>query len=248
MKFIQISDLKKIIKSDSVIAIGGFTINRKPIKIIEEILRSDSKNLEIFTLAGALDIDLLLIKNKIKKISAAYVGYEGLGISQLMRKAVESKRIRFEDLTEILYYLRLKAGATGVEFIPTESIINSDIFKINGACKEIISPYTGKKLCAIKALNPDFCIIHAQKADEKGNILIDEPDFSEKEMAQASKIRIFSVEEKVKKLELREITIQGRFIDYIIVSRGGAYPTGCKGYYNPDIKKILNFLENGKSE
>jgi len=246
MKQIQLSDIDKIIKSNSTIAIGGFTINRKPIAIIKEIAKSNIKNLHIYTLAGALDIDLLVEKFKVKKISAAYVGYEGLGFSKIVRNAVESKNLIFEDLTEILYYLRLKAGAIGVPFIPTKSIINSDIFKINSACKKIKNPFGKENLCGVKAINPDFCIIHAQKADKLGNILIDEPDFSEKEMAQASKTRVFSVEE-IGKLKPHEITISNKFVDYVVIAKKGSYPTGCKNHYAPDIKNILKHIEkNGK--
>ena len=242
MKIIQLNQIKDIITSNSTIAIGGFTINRKPISIIKEIAESDTNNLSLYTLAGSLDIDLLVEKSKVKKVMAAYVGYEGLGISKIVRHAVESGGIIFEDLTEILYYLRLRGGAAGVPFIPTSSIIKSDIFKINPACKKIKDPFTKEELCAVQSINPDFSIIHAQKADRDGNILIDEPDFCEKEMAQASKIRIFSVEKIVRKLKPREITIPSQFVDYIIPVKKGAYPTRCYKNYSPDIKYILNHL------
>lgn len=242
MKIIQLNQIKDLIKSNSTVAIGGFTINRKPIAIIKEIAESDAKNLALYTLAGSLDVDLLVEKSKVAKIMAAYVGYEGLGTSKIVRYAVESEQIIFEDLTEILYYLRLKAGATGVPFIPTSSIIKSDIFHVNSSCKKIKNPFTGSELCGVKAINPDFSIIHAQKADRFGNILIEEPDFCEKEMAQASKIRIFSVEKIVNRLKSSEITIPGQFVDYIIPVKRGAYPTGCYKNYLPDIKNILNYL------
>jgi len=239
MKYINLSDIRRIIKSNSTIAIGGFTINRKPISIIKEIVKSNINNLNLYVLAGSLDIDLLIESSKVKKVSAAYVGYEGLGFSKTIRDYVESGKVIFEDLTEILYHLRLKAGAMGVPFIPTESIISSDIFKINPACKKIKNPFDKKIFCGVKAINPDFCIIHAQKADKFGNILIDEPNFSEKEMAQASKISIFSVE-KIGKIKPHEVTIPSEFVNYIIINKKGAYPTGCKNYYSPDIKNILN--------
>lgn len=248
MKIIELSDIKEIIKSNSTIAIGGFTINRKPIAIIKEISKSDVDNLSLYTLAGSLEVDLLIEKSKVKKVSAAYVGYEGLGISQITRNAVESGKIIFEDLTEILYYLRLKAGALGVNFIPTKSLINSDIPKVNPACKKAECPFTGEPICEISSIHPDFCIIHAQKADKFGNILIDEPDFSEKEMAQASKIKIFSVEE-IGELKPCEITIPSEFVDYVVVAKNGASPTGCKGHYPINIKEIIKYLEkNGNKK
>ncbi len=242
MKQIKLSDIKRIIKSNSTIAIGGFTINRKPVKIIKEIAESDIKNLSLYLLAGSIDVDLLVEKSKVKKISAAYVGYEGLGLSKFTRKAVESGEVLFEDLTEILYYFRLKAGAKKIPFLFTESIVNSDISKVNSAC-EIISEEKKVSKCKIKSINPDFCIIHAQKADSFGNIFIEEPDFSEKEMAESSKVRIFSVEE-ICNLKPEEITIPKNFVDFIVEVKNGAHPTGCKNYYGPDIKKLVEYLKN----
>ena len=64
MKIIQLNQIKEIIKSNSIIAIGGFTINRKPISIIKEIAGSDAKNLSLYILAGSLDVDLLVEKSK----------------------------------------------------------------------------------------------------------------------------------------------------------------------------------------
>jgi len=44
-----------------------FTINRKPISIIKELSQSSIKNLELYTLGGSLEIDLLVEKFKVKK-------------------------------------------------------------------------------------------------------------------------------------------------------------------------------------
>lgn len=243
MEVIKKEKIKDILKSNSVVAIGGFTLNRKPIEIVNEICKSNLNNFHIYTLGGSMDVDLLLKKNKIKKISAAYVGYEGLGISKLLRENVEKQKVEFEDMTEIIYYFRLKAGAKKIPFLTTESVVNSDILKINSACEEVIEKNSGKKLCKISSINPDFCIIHAQKADREGNIVIEEPDFSEKEMARASKVRIFSVE-KICEINPKEITIPKEFVDYVIVCENGAYPTACKNNYSMDVKKIMEYLEN----
>jgi len=240
MKRIELSEIKEIIKSNSTIAIGGFTINRKPMAIINEIVNSEIKDLHLYLLAGAIDVDKLV--GKTNKISAAYVGYEGLGLSNATRNAVETGRVIFEDLTEILYYYRLKAGSKEVPYLLTESIVNTDIININSGCS-LIKDNFGKTKCKIEVINPDFCLIHAQKADKEGNILIDEPDFCEKEMAKASKISIFSVEE-IGKIAKEKITIPKEDVDYLIISKNGASPTGCKNYYLPNINKIIKFIKN----
>ncbi len=242
MKFIELGEVKNIVKPNSTIAIGGFTINRKPLSIIKEIIKNKKiKDLNLFLLAGSIDVDLMVRESKVSKISAAYVGYEGLGLSKITRKAIESKKILFEDLTEIIYYFGLKAGAENKPFLLTESVINSDILKINSYCQKIF--LDGKKFCKIEKINPDFSFIHAQKVDAQGNILLEEPDFCEKEMAKASKTTIFSVEE-VGTICKEHITIPKEDVDYVVVCKKGAYPTGCKNFYGPNIKEILKFIGN----
>ncbi len=241
MKFIELSKIKGIIKSGSTIAVGGFTINRKPIAAIKQIADSDADNLSIFTLAGSLDVDLLLKSNKLKKIMAAYVGYEGLGLSHFVRKNVESGNVEFEDLTEILYYYRLKAAAENKDSLITEAITYTDIVKINSACEVISDIKTGTSVTQIKALHPDICLIHAHKVDSKGNVYIADADFSEKEMAKASKITVVTVEEQD---EIPEITISAEDIDYIVVLPGSAKPTECMPNYAADIPKIMELMKN----
>lgn len=241
MEIIELSKIKDVIKSDSLIAIGGFTINRKPISVIKEICNSQISNLHLYFLAGSIDVDMLIEKSKVSKISAAYVGYEGLGLSQITRRAVESGEVLFEDLTEILYYYGLKAGAERFPYLITDAIKNTDIMSVNSACDRIIEEEGVR--CKINAINPEYCIIHAQKADKEGNIMISEPDFCEREMAQASKVTIFSVEE-IGQIGPKDITIPKEHVNYIVVSKGGAHPTGCKDHYLPDIKEIVGNLQN----
>lgn len=243
MRIIDISEVKDIVQSGNLIAVGGFTINRKPIKILKEISESKLENLSIFTLAGSIDVDLMLINKKLKKIFAAYVGYEGLGISKILRDFVENKKVEFEDLTEILYHFSLKAGANDLKYLPTKSILNTDIMKISSLCEEI--SINGEKFCGVKAINPDVCIIHAQRADKEGNIFIDGPLFSELEMAMASKKTIFSVEE-IGELNSDKIAIPKEFVDYVVHLKKGAAPTTCNGFYSPEISSIRGFMKDGK--
>jgi glutaconate CoA-transferase subunit A len=119
--------------------------------------------------------------------------------------------------------------------------LHTDIFKISSLCEKI--SFLGEDFCAIKAVNPDICIIHAHKSDNEGNISIIGPDFSEIEMAQASKITIFSIEE-IGNLNSNEITIPKDFVNYVILAKNGAFPTGCNGFYPPNIKKIEEIRKN----
>ena len=41
----------------------------------------------------------------------------------------------------------------------------------SSACEEVACPYTGERLLAAPAIRPDVCVIHAEAADEQGNVM-----------------------------------------------------------------------------
>ena len=69
--------------------------------------------------------------------------------------------------------------------------------KYNQNIKFIECPFTGERLAAIPAIRPDVTVIHAQKADRKGNVLIWGVVGVQKEAVMAAKRVIVTVEEIV---------------------------------------------------
>ena len=67
----------------------------------------------------------------------------------------------------------------------------------------VTCPFTGEELAAVKALRPDVGIIHAQQADESGNVQMWGITGVQKEAVLASRRAIVTVEEIVPELELR---------------------------------------------
>ena len=74
--------------------------------------------------------------------------------------------------------------------------VGTDLPKYNHV-KFIECPFTGEKLAAIPAIRPDVTVIHAQKADRKGNVLMWGVVGVQKEAVLAAKRVIVTVEEIV---------------------------------------------------
>jgi acyl CoA:acetate/3-ketoacid CoA transferase alpha subunit len=94
--------------------------------------------------------------------------------SAIAQNAYKTKSIEFEDWTLCSISQRLMAGAMGLAFMPTKSIVGSSIEKENKhTFKSIEDPFGGDKhIGIVKALNPDISIIHAWAADPFGNTII----------------------------------------------------------------------------
>ena len=49
----------------------------------------------------------------------------------------------------------------------------AELARVNPNIKSVTCPFTGEELAAVPAIRPDVTFIHAQKADRKGNVLIE---------------------------------------------------------------------------
>jgi glutaconate CoA-transferase subunit A len=91
-------------------------------------------------------------------------------------------------------------------------------------------------------MQPDVSIVHVQKADEIGNLLIQGISNHEPELIRASRATIVSCEEIVSTEFFRtnsdSTTVPYHYVDAVVEQRFGAYPTATYGYYSFDADHI----------
>ena len=245
-KLMNLEEAISKIKDGSSVAIGGVGQNKVPMAAVMEIIRQKKKNLHIIGREKGIDFELLIRNGCVKRVSAAYVGLEEFGLSKSFRKGVESGEVEFLEHTCGSIINALRAGAMGVPFIPIKGLFGSDLFKVREDFKEIICPFTGEKLVAIPAINPDVAIIHCHEADEYGNIRNYGSLFEDVFMAKAAKFTIVTVEriiphEQIRK-EPEKTTIPYFYVDALVECKQGARPTSLFGEYSVDremMKKLI---------
>jgi plasmid stabilization system protein ParE len=79
---------------------------------------------------------------------------------------------------------------SGATRVPNSLSVNANI-------RSVTCPFTGEELAAVPAIRPDVTFIHAQKADRKGNVLIEGIVGVQKEAVLAAKRAVVTVEEVV---------------------------------------------------
>ncbi len=87
------------------------------------------------------------------------------------------------------------------------------------------------------ALRPDVTIVHAQKADRRGNVLISGIVGVQKEAVLAASRAVVTVEEVVDNLGTEgsnAVVLPSWTVDAIVVAPGGARPSYAHGYYHRD--------------
>src|SRR5205085_3076681 len=112
----------------------------------------------------------------------------------------------------------------------------SDLPRRNDRIRPVTCPFTGEELAAVPAIRPDVTVIHAQKADRKGNVLLWGILGVQKEAVLAAKRAIVTVEEIVDELNAppNACVLPSWTLAAVCHVPGGARPSYAHGYYDRD--------------
>jgi len=247
-KIINLTDFAALIKSKSKIGIGGFDLHRKPIELVLQICESEAEDLELFGISLALEADLLIGSGKVGRIISSYTGLENFGQCYFFRDACEREEIESVELSTYATILALQAGALGIEYIPSKTMLHSDMAKSNNLIRIINSPFSDNVYAAIKSYNPDISLIHVGEADRKGNAYIYHPPATKVDelLAKASKTSIISTEKLVDKIE--NPTISGIYISHILHLPGGSAQTSHYPLCDVDSKTMELYSKGSKEK
>src|SRR5437660_919041 len=160
------------------------------------------------------------------------------GVSKIMREHVESGRVPLEEWSHLALGLRFHAAAMGVPFLPTLTMLGSDLMEVGGT-QTLRCPYTGETLALVPALFPDVALLHVHRADRFGNCQIDGYPHMDADIARAATTVIVSAEEildddAVKRQPDRTL-IPGLVVDAVVEAPYGAFPGECYGLYETDF-------------
>jgi glutaconate CoA-transferase subunit A len=105
---------------------------------------------------------------------------------------------------------------------------------VNPNFRSVVCPFTGEVLTAIPSHQPDVTVIHAQRADREGNVLIEGIVGVQKEAVLAARRAIVTIEEIVERfdgVQPNACILPHWTIHAIAVVPGGAFPSYAYGYY-----------------
>ncbi len=219
---------------------------RAPMSLIRELIRQNKKHLRVAG-QGILEIDLLLAADLVDALDITYIGWEVYGISHILRRAVESGRVKTAEWSNAGISWRFKAAAMGVPFIPVRSMLGTDTLRYSAA-KVVEDPWTHKPVCLLPALFLDVGLIHCHQADEFGNCRIEGISGFAFEMARASKRLIVSTEEIIPSEEIRRYpertVIPYYLVDAVVPAKYGSHPGEMCYRYWRDEEHLLQFYRD----
>lgn len=239
MEFLTISQaIHRFVAAGDCVALEGFA-HLIPFAAGHEIIRQRIGELTLVRLTPDVIYDQLIGMGLAKKLVFSWCGNPGVGSLHRIREAIECGWPRELELDERSHAAMVAAYSAGAARIPMSVVrgySGSNLLDHNRQLRTITCPFTGQELWAVRAVNPDVTVIHAQRADRQGNVHIQGITGVQKEIVMAADRVIVTVEEIVDQLDVdaNAYVLPHWTIDAVSEVRGGAYPSYAQGYYERD--------------
>jgi glutaconate CoA-transferase subunit A len=220
------------------IALEGFT-HLIPFAAGHEIIRQRRRNLALVRMTPDVIYDQLIGAGCASKLTFSWGGNPGVGSLHRFRDAVENGwpvPLQIEERSHSDLANAYVAGASNLPFAVLRGYAGSSFDTMCPHIRSIECPFTGERLAATPSVRPDVTVIHAQKADHKGNVLLWGILGVQKEAVLAAKRSIVTVEERVESLNAppNACILPSWTVDAVCLVPRGATPSYAHGYYDRD--------------
>jgi len=206
-----------MIKPHSRLFIGGFLACGAPEGIIDEIVNAEIKDLHMVVIASDWEnrgVGKLVVKRLIKSAQVSH-----LGTNKEIQNQMNAGEIQIELVPQGTLMERVRAAGAGLGGILTPTGLGTVVE--DG--KQLIEQ-DGKTYILEPAIQGDFALVKAHKADKLGNLVYRHTARNSNPiMAMAGKITIAEVEEivEVGELDPEQVVTPGVFVNYIVLSKEG---------------------------
>ncbi|MGH9521782.1 MAG: CoA transferase subunit A [Terriglobales bacterium] len=242
----------QFVPSGASVCLGCQLEQMIPFAAGHEIIRQKKRGLTLIGPISDILFDQMIGAGCVERVIAAWVGNVMMGSAYNFRRAVEQQGLQVTDMTNFTLSLALQAAAQGVPFLPTRSVLGSDIARDNEMFAEIQSPFNdADKLHAVKALAPDVTIVHVQRADRDGNshcwanlgVMVEAVRAARNVIVTADEI----VDPETIASDPNRTVIPGFLVSAVVEAPLGAHPSPMQGCYNRDDRFFEDYHAQTKT-
>lgn len=230
--------VRELVHDGDMVALEGFT-HLIPFAAGHELIRQNLKSLSLVRMTPDVIYDQLIGAGCAAKLTFSWGGNPGVGSLHRLRDAIEKdwpQPLAIAERSHADLANAYVAGASNLPFVLMRGYAGSDLPRFNPEIRTVRCPFTGEELAATPSVRPDVTIIHAQKADRKGNVLLWGIVGVQKEAVLAAKRSIVTVEEMVDDLDAapNACVLPSWVLDAVCLVPRGAHPSYAHGYYERD--------------
>ncbi len=163
-----------VVKAGDSVVIGACLEPNIPFAATYEIIRQGIAELNVIAPISDASTDMLIGAGCVAGVTGAWVGNVSGGLGHNYRRAAEHgvpNPVLVRDHSNFSLGMALLAGAHGLPYIPTRSILGSDILRSNPELRLARNPFSehNEPVVLIPPLRPDVAIISVPRADRFGN-------------------------------------------------------------------------------
>jgi acyl CoA:acetate/3-ketoacid CoA transferase alpha subunit len=252
-KLASLEESAASVEDGSHIAFGGFAITRCVVAVAHALVRARRRDLTLSQVVGGFDTDLLVGGGCVTRLAYSGGSLDRFGSLHAVNRAILEHEIDAEEYSSLALTLRLHAGGLGLPFIPTRSMLGSDLiadFADNSdAVRTGSDPFTGATVALLAPLRPDVAFIHVDVADEAGNATIGGPTWGMRETAFAAKRTVLLTEAVVAvgAIDPNSVAIPAPVVSSVIHAPSGAFPTAVVGRYDYNREHLTAYAAASKA-
>lgn len=161
-------------------------------------------------------------------------------------------RLAVQSWSMLTLPLRLVAGAMGVPFLPTRSLLGSSMEEHNARDGDLVvadDPFGGgDRVAFVRALHPDVALFHAWAADRAGNVMAAAPLNDNFYGAMAARAGAIVTVEKIVSTEFIRrhaplVRLPAQYVAAVVEAPLGSHPGGMYGMHLPELEGYAEDLD-----
>jgi glutaconate CoA-transferase, subunit A len=228
----------ELVHDGDTVALEGFT-HLIPVAAGHEIIRQGRRDLTLVRMTPDIVYDQMIGAGCARKLIFSWGGNPGVGSLHRFRDAIQNSwptALEIEEHSHAGMANRYVAAASGLPFAVLRGYRGTDLIEHTDTIATVTCPFTGEPLAAVRALDLDVAIIHAQRADRAGNVQLWGIIGIQKEAVLAARRSLVTVEEIVDELDPvpGAVVLPAWSLTAVAEAPGGAHPSYAQGYSDRD--------------
>jgi glutaconate CoA-transferase subunit A len=240
--FVTLDRLVADVYDGDRIGVGGALLTRLPLAALHAIAARGPRRLTYASWGGGLPLEILLGAGAVSKVVFCFSSLDIFGLAPLFRAALERGEVEVEEWPAFGFTARLEAAKQNLPYMPFRLPAGSDLL---AGYDSVLAVPTGDgddgATALARRLDLDVFVLHAQRADESGNVEIAGARGLDTTAAFAARRVLVTAEELVPVGELGArgaFVLARQFVHAVAIVPYGAYPTSCLPYYVADFARL----------
>lgn len=240
--------IDRFVPDGSTVAMGTALEALIPFAAGHQLIRQGRRDLELVGPISDSLFDQLIGAGCVRRVTAAWVGNVSEGLGHCYRRATEQgepRPIEVRDHSNFSISLALWAAAWGSPYIPTPTLLGSDIVRTNPGLK------LSDGAVNVLPVQPDVTILHAQRADTEGHAHFWGPlGISEEAGLAASKVIVCCEELVAAEVVLSDpnrVLLPETKVVAVVHEPGGTHPAPLQGFWRRDHAAYRDYAARSRT-